>query len=484
MRLADLAKLSPDFGPCLEDLLGPATATESVPFVLPSCQAGPQTDFFNTVADIAIGGGSAGGGKSFALLIDAARFAYMTGYSAVLFRRSSPQIRNPGSLWDTSALLYPQMGAKPLDYKLSWEFPSGAMVTMKHLQHEKTKMEWMGAQLARAGWDELTHFTESQFFYLLSRMRSTLPLTPQVRCTCNPEADSWVARFIDWWIGPEGYPIPERSGVLRYFYRVNGVVEWGDSAEELIERYPKMAEVARPKSVTFISMSVYDNPALLKDDPDYLSNLLSLHPVEMERLLKGNWRIRFDAGKVFNRKWFKVVDFDAVPDNGVTLRFWDMAATAKEVNEDACFTAGVKMRLSGDNIYVLDCIAEQVGPADGDQLMLDTANQDGRFCDVRWELEGGSSGPKVAAYLSQMLEDFDTEAIRPQGDKLTRAKPLARAASQGRVFLVRGAWNDTYLSALHTFDGLGGEGADIVDASSGAYNCLTDALPLDWFMKG
>lgn len=96
-----------------------------------------------------------------------------------------------------------------------------------------------------------------------------------VRATCNPDVDSWVAKFIAWWIDQEtGYPIPERSGVLRYFCRENVEVKWGDSPEELSEKYGVEPELC--KSVTFIASSVYDNKILLERDPSYLANLRKL----------------------------------------------------------------------------------------------------------------------------------------------------------------------------------------------------------------
>ena len=80
------------------------------------------------------------------------------------------------------------------------------------------------------GFDELTHFTAHQFFYMVSRNRSTCGVRPYIRATCNPYADSWVADFLAWWIDQEtGLPIPERAGVLRYYIRVAEKIEWAGS---------------------------------------------------------------------------------------------------------------------------------------------------------------------------------------------------------------------------------------------------------------
>ncbi len=104
---------------------------------------------------------------------------------------------------------------------------------------------------------ELTHFTEKQFFYMLSRNRSVCGVKPCVRATCNPDADSWVADFIAWWIDPNtGYPVPERSGAKRYMCRMNDQLIWADTKQQLINGGADEEDV---KSVTFISSTLQDN---------------------------------------------------------------------------------------------------------------------------------------------------------------------------------------------------------------------------------
>jgi len=183
-------------------------------------QPGPQTDFFETSADICIYGGSAGGGKSWSILAEPLRHYYNSQFSGVIFRRTTPQILNPGGLWDAAGNLYAPMGAKPQSITHTYTFKTGMRIRFAHLEHEKNKYDWQGSEISFLGFDELTHFSESQFFYLLGRNRSTCGVRPYVRATCNPDADSWVAKFIAWWIDDKtGLPIPERSGKIRYFIR-------------------------------------------------------------------------------------------------------------------------------------------------------------------------------------------------------------------------------------------------------------------------
>ena len=193
-------------------------------------QPGAQERFLACPADIAIYGGAAGGGKSFGLLLEPLRHIANKEFGGVIFRRTSPQITNEGALWDEAGKLYPLVGGDARVGSLEYHFPTKACISFRHLQQESTIYDWQGAQVPFIGFDELTHFTRGQFFYLLSRNRSTCGVKPYIRATCNPDADSWVAEFIAWWIDPEtGLPIPERAGVVRYLIRVNDTIVWGES---------------------------------------------------------------------------------------------------------------------------------------------------------------------------------------------------------------------------------------------------------------
>ncbi len=268
-------------------------------------QTGFQESFLSSEADIVIGGGAAGAGKTYALLLEALRHHLVEGFGAVFFRRTYPQIRNEGGLWDTASSVYPLLGAKPNESDSSFRFISGVRVKFSHMQYEKDVYDHQGAQYCLIGFDELTHFTKKQFFYLLSRNRSLCGVRPYVRATCNPDPESWVADVVAWWIDQEtGFPIPERCGVLRYFIMDNNNMVWGDSPEEVIAKCPHifnspdlegMAPEDLVKSLTFIPGLVYENTELLKADPSYLGNLLALDDAEKAQLLEGNWKIKTDG---------------------------------------------------------------------------------------------------------------------------------------------------------------------------------------------
>lgn len=264
-------------------------------------QPGFQLKASATSADIAILGGAAGLGKTYILLLEFLRHKNNKNFGSVVFRRTSPQIKGEGGLWDTSMNIYPHVHAIPKTHSLEWKFPSGAKLKFSHMEHEKDKFDWQGTQIPLISFDELTHFTKSMFFYMLSRSRSTCGVTPYVRATCNPDPDSWVAEFISWWIDPEtGFPIPERDGVIRYMARDGDSYIWGDSIDEVYEKAKYFLEEAvnasgAPisafvKSVTFITGSIYENKELLGTNPEYLGNLLSQDAATVSALFKGNWK--------------------------------------------------------------------------------------------------------------------------------------------------------------------------------------------------
>ena len=192
-------------------------------------QPGPQEQFLFSEADIVIFGGAAFGGKTWALLMESLRNVDDPRYNGVIFRRVGEQIKAGGGLWDTAGQMFPPMGGAPKEHKNTFEFSSGAYVKFSHLQYESDKLNHQGAQYVFLGFDELTHFSFGQFFYLLTRNRPPSGYSGPCYCraTTNPDADSWVRKLMDWWIDPDlGYAIPERSGVLQWFSRQGDEIIW------------------------------------------------------------------------------------------------------------------------------------------------------------------------------------------------------------------------------------------------------------------
>lgn len=430
-------------------------------------QPGPQEAFLASSADIVIYGGAAFGGKTFALLLEPLRHIDNPQFGGVIFRRTTKQVKSEGGLWDTAEEIYPDMGAEPNYSGLFWKFPSGAKITFAHMEHEKNKHDWQGSQIPFIGFDELTHFSESMFWYMLSRNRSGSGVAGYVRATTNPDPDSWVADLIDWWIGEDGYAIPERSGTVRWFVRYHNELVWADSAEELIEQYPQLT----PKSLTFISASYSDNKIGLEKDPAYLANLDALPRVEREQLKLGNWKIRRAVGDYFKPEWFDVVE--RAPDDCVWARYWDRASTEPNPqNKDPDWTAGVKLGKSkSTGFYYIENVArDRRRPAGVLRLIKGCAQYDGVDCAVVLEVDPAQAGQAEFDWYVRELSGFRVHGVKPGADKETRARPASSAAENYMIKLVRGAWNRPFLDELESFPA--GKKDDQVDALSGAFNWL------------
>lgn len=296
-------------------------------------QEGPQRKAELCDADILVFGGAAGGGKSRLAVHNLAKFVHVKDYGGIIFRRTSPELTGPGSVWSEMGSIYPLLGGEGVQGPvLKYTFPSGTVIEARHLQHDKDVRQHQSKAYARIVFDEATHFSSEQFWFLLSRMRTTSGVKKQFLLTCNPDPDSFILlELIDWWIGPDGYPIPERDGVKRWFVRSgSGEMTWADTREGLLAR-------GEPMSVTFISSKLTDNRKLMEADPAYMTALRSLPPVLQARMLGGNWRIREGAGDMFQRGWFPVVPATPLQRaaKGMPMhleftrkvRWWDRAAT-------------------------------------------------------------------------------------------------------------------------------------------------------------
>lgn len=434
-------------------------------------QPGPQEVFLGSTADIVLFGGAAGSGKSHSLLLENLRHVNNPRFGSVIFRRESTQITTEGGLWDSACDLYSLRGARPVKTpQMMMIFPSGAKVAFRHLQYDDDVYAWQGSQVPLICFDELCSFSRKQFFYLLSRNRSMCGVKPYMRATCNPDADSWVAEFITWWIDPSGYPIPERSGVIRFFIVINDEILWASTREELAAQYHVLPQDA--KSFTFIASSIYDNKILLAQNPEYLANLKALGTVERGRLLDGNWKIRPAAGMYFPRDKAQIIPVPPSPVVAV-CRGWDLAATeANAENRDPDATAGVLIaRCERGEYIVLNDNRGQWHAADVEIQINGIAVAD-RACypnvTIRIPQDPGQAGKVQAHQFVIKLAGFAVKTAPVSGNKIVRAAPLSSQWQAGNVYILEGDWNGAYLSEMDAFPSVGVHD-DRVDASSDAF---------------
>jgi predicted phage terminase large subunit-like protein len=444
------------------------------------CGTCPQEQFLATTADIAIGGGSAGGGKTWALLMEAARYVGNPDFGAVVMRREMPRITQEGGMWDESVRLYPYVGGRRRESPThQWAFPSGATIAFTHCQHETDKDAYAGAQIPLLCFDQLEEFTSGQFWFLFGRCRwpgdPGRAIRPYLRATCNPvPATHWLHQLLQWWIDPvSGYAIPERSGRVRWLMRgADDQLDWADDRDALLARHPGVPASAAI-SFTFVRMALSGNLALLEKDPGYEAKLRLLPRVERERLLGGNWNIVEAAGLIFDRAKFGVplsswpLDPTGrpIPVTG-RVRYWDKAGT----EGGGRFTAGVRLaRLASGLVLIEDVTRGQWSAATREGVILQCALTDPAGTEIWLEQEPGSGGKESAELSVRMLAGYAARADKVTGDKVTRAGPLAAQVDIGNVRLLAAPWNEAFLMELHNFTGAPGDWSDQVDAASGAF---------------
>lgn len=227
-----------------------------------------QAAFMARFEDEALYGGAAGGGKSDALVCEALRQVHIPHYKALILRKTFPQL---SELVDKTMKYYPRAfpGAKYNSTAHTWTFPSGARIMFGSMQYTQDRTKYQGQAYDFIGFDELTHFTFDEYSYLFSRCRPNGPGTRcYIRSTANPGGvgHGWVKeRFIT--------AAPPMTTV------------W----ESVDVEFPDGHREKRRKSRIFVPASVFDNPALLSNNPDYITNLAAMPEAERNALLYGNW---------------------------------------------------------------------------------------------------------------------------------------------------------------------------------------------------
>jgi len=232
----------------------------------------------------ALYGGAAGGGKTDALLTEALRQIHIPNYKAIIFRKTFPQARE---LISRSNILY-KIASPNARYNGSehcWTFPSGARIYFGSMQHDKDKHNYQGQAYDFIGFDELEHFTWEEYSYMMSRNRPSGPGTRiYMRATANPGGvgHAWIKdRFIT--AAPPGTTINQETEI----------------------ETPNGEKIKIQKSRVFIPATIFDNKALMDNDPNYIASLAMLPEQDRAALLYGNWDSF--SGQVFT-EWRNIPD--------------------------------------------------------------------------------------------------------------------------------------------------------------------------------
>lgn len=274
-------------------------------------QAGGQEDSLASDADIVIMGGNRGGSKTFSLLMESLPDIKNPRFNAVLLRNEKDDLRD---MINTSYILYSQFGYYNRSISdMTWNFgDNSGKLWFSYFADtfEDFKKRFQGKQFCYIGIDEITHCSYEKFKYLITCNRNAYGIKNRFWGTCNPDPDSWVRVFIDWWIGEDGNPIPDRNGVKRYCFMdgdsPNGIY-WGDTPEDVYEQcksiidplwnesYEKLGFNKKTmfiKSVVFIRARLEDNIKLIESDSNYAANLAQQDEESRARDLEGNWNFK------------------------------------------------------------------------------------------------------------------------------------------------------------------------------------------------
>lgn len=280
-----------------------------------SPQEGFQERFVRSDVDVVFGGGVLSCGKSFAAILSVAEPSLDPNFRACFTRRTFGELRSGGGLMDDFTTAYGEYVTVIKSDPPRAEFPCGSFVEMRQINNEdkrKITESWKGSQYDLIYMDELTSYEFSTFKYLLSRNRGKGKWTGKFRGTTNPEKMCWVRDFIDWYVGIDGQIIPERDGVVRYFY-INGEtisdVVWGDTKEEVYDKCKididrklsslngrtgkgvKFTYDNLIKSFTFYLGKMSENRALMEGNMDYAGSVAAVGGRQAQQLIEGNWNV-------------------------------------------------------------------------------------------------------------------------------------------------------------------------------------------------
>lgn len=456
---------------------------QSLPFWTP--QPGPQRLLFDIDCDEILYGGSAGGGKSAALVALLTQRIRMRGYRALVLRRTSDDLSH---LFDEARWIfhegrpYGSFAYKPFAptpetrwFDGSWLISKeGGRARFGHCHNDDDYKKYIGLQWDDVLFDELPHFTLKQYTEILGRRRGTIPgLRRRAVATANPpEQDDPGAEWIKARWGPwlddafdfddwaeldastgevvRGKGLPPRHeetraantgevGRRRLPPAVSGQVLYvamvgdAEAARERFSTEPFSWRGAAAETRTFIAARMTDNKALLEAEPNYVAKVRQNDPVRAQQLELGDWNVKPAPGLYFKRSWFEVVP-EVPPGHAEWIRRWDLAATVPtRENPDPDWTVGYRVALHEDGyLYVDDAVACRKDPGDTDAFIREVAGEiDGDAVLQVFAVDPGAAGKRDAVRVAQMVQEhgLPADCERERGAKSLRIRYLSTIAS-------------------------------------------------------
>lgn len=461
-------------------------ATKSLDKIVLAPASIPQEQFLSSTSTITCYSGSAGAGKTFALILNMVKFAAKKNSTIICFRRTSTQIRSPGSIWQEASLIFSQMfpDARIRHRDLEIYIPStNSVVKFAHLQHLADVNNHLGSQYSAVFFDEAVTFDPFEQFVLplMGRMRNAkVDYTPQMFWATNPKFGPGIYDWLkDFYLDDEGIPLKEKSNVERYFILKDNKPLWFDNRKDAEALYGDQV-----RSFRSIRAHVKDNIPLMLANPDYLYNLMALPTIKRRIFLDGSWTAREIESGYFKRDWCKIIPFPNV-NAKKRVRAWDMSAVKpSSASPDPDWTRGVLMSKDINSVYTIEDIQSlRDRPHEVEQLIYRTAINEPNVIQVI-AIDPGQAGIAYSNSIKIKLAELGIvcRLVKTNKSKLTRFLPFSAIAEGGFVQFVKGEWLDEALTELENFNGEKNNGHDdIADCVSDAIQVLNQGLTLPDF---
>jgi hypothetical protein len=273
-------------------------------------------------------GGSVGGGKTWTLLASALKYVHVPGYSALLLRKSFPDLAQEGGLMSLSKEWLMGTAAKWNENGKTWTFPSGATLRFGYIETDSDKYRYLGGEYQFIGWDELTQHTEAVYRFLFSRVRKRedIQVPLRVMAATNPGniGGKWV---FDRFIPDDFEPIKAREKDIWYKTDSDG-----------------------GHIKAFIPSMLDDNPSLDRDA--YMQSLMQLDEITRQQYLSGDWQIQTRGDILYTYKeahsiisWSqfeKVFNRRSIPNHWKVGVFLDAGTTEGHPNVTSWFATAAE----------------------------------------------------------------------------------------------------------------------------------------------
>ncbi len=369
-------------------------------------------------------GGSAGSGKTSAILYAALQYVEEPEYKALIIRRTFSDLNLPGSILQRAHMWLDKTNATWEGDHNRFRFPSGALLQFGYLQNDKDMYRYDSAEFQFIAVDEAVQFHEHQYEFLFGRLRraknSQIPI--RMRNGTNP-------------------------GNIGHRWYKNRFILAHNDRERL-----------------FIPAKFHENPGL--DYEEYKKTLMKLSPLLQKQRMEGDWDAE-QEGAIFKNEWVKYTDI--LPDDRSVkrVRYWDLAASIKTT---ADYTASAEVALGGDGtLYIRDMIRGRWEWPDAKKIIIQTMlNGNGTRHGIEEAMHGLAAVQEFRREDS--LANTVIQGIKVDKDKISRALPWAARAESGSVKLVRGIWNAAFLDEVCAFP-LGAHD-DQVDTISGGVQMI------------